>query len=238
MYLYDKKGNNIDIYSFEPTKKDLVEYRARLLQQKDPKDLFYKFETTSKTITNRFLNGDELDFHSIQKEDKSSDCSDWWAQLGKDTYDCTYPYKSKKVEQQELIQKYINGDFSTIIPTRIFEFIPQDDSADYINNFLVTTPPTEIYSNVEKRKYYSLENIIDLPTKLCTLQLLQNGRFKQVLYNNLDFQEQLELFKIKRLNTVSVKEMEKMFKYGLLTGTYDEVLKNISDTQKILARKK
>ncbi len=237
MNLYEKNENRINIYSFEPIRSDMARYKEKVLKETDNNNLFYRFETTSETIQKRFLNGYEIDINTIQKDDNSKDFSDWWAQLGNDTYRDIDPFKTKKIEQQEIIKKYINGEYSDVTPTRILNYLKYSTTY-YQNVFLVTAQPSSIYSSIEKRTYYKLENIINLPVELAILQLLEKGMFSQVLGSYLNIKDQLKLFKIELLDSVSIKEMNKMFDYGILTDAYSEAMQNVSNTQKILEKLK
>lgn len=232
MFLYDKKDKQIDIYSFEADKMALIDYRKRVIDKQNFNELFYSFETTSNTIKDRFLGAEELDVRILEHQDKTYDASDWWSQLKQEKA----PSKSNRIIQEELIRKYINGDFSQSIPTRIF--IPDEGVDCYLKSYLVTSKPSSIYSNVEKRSYYRLENIISLPNNLCALHLLENGKFSNILSTWLYYDEPLQFFSAEQVDSVSEEEMKKMFTYGLLNGTYSDTLENVDNTQKILKRLK
>lgn len=230
MFLYEKKNKQIDIYSFEADKMALIDYRKRVIEKQNSNDLFYSFETTSDTIKDRFLRAEELDIRFLEHHDETCDASDWWSQLKQEKASS----KSNQIIQEELIRKYINGDFSQIIPTRTF--IPDEGVDCYLKSYLVTSKPSSVYSNVEKRSYYRLENIISLPNNLCALHLLENGKFSNILGTWLYYDEPLEFFSAEQVDSVSEEEMKKMFTCGLLDGTYDDMLEKVDTTQKILKR--
>lgn len=226
MYLYEQKGKVIDVYSFESKKQDLIEYRERLLSNEDREDLFYQFETTNQEIRNKFKYEEEIDISFLDHKDL--DVTDWWSEIRKEIA----TGKTQQIEQEELLKRYINGEFAQTLPIRTFALYK--GVSWYLRNLLVTSKEQCIYSNIEKRNYYRFNSLINLPDKLCALQLLENGEFSQILDTQLDYEEPLKLFNIEKISSINASQVERMFTFGLLEENYDKVMQKVKTTQEIL----
>lgn len=232
MFLYEKREKEIDVYSFLADKKALIEYKKKILENQDIYKLFYSLETTNENIKNRFIEADELNIRFLNHEYKTQNMSDWWSELK-----CEKSFsKSKQNTYEKLLERYINGEFFNIIPTRTFKV--EDGVDSYINNFLCTSKPKRIYSNIEKRSYYRFENIIDLPKELCALQLLENGEFSKLLSTKLSYEDLLKLFSIKQVGSVNIQKLQKMFAFELLPGTYEDTMMKVDITGHVLKKVK
>ena len=227
MFLYESNGEKIYVYSFIPDEEALIKYRRESIEKQDIDELFYCFETTSETIKERFVNADELDTRFLEHNSE-----EWWAEINQQKF---MP-KSKKLIQKEILEKYIQGEFSQVIPTRTF--IPDGGTDCFLKNYLVTEKDTRTYSNIEKRNIYTIENLISLPNNLCALQLLLNGEFSKILGTYLDYSEPIQFFKAIKETEVSRDQLEKIINAKLVNGTYDEVKNKIETTTKVLQKVK
>lgn len=225
MLLYENNGHKVDVYSFVPDEKALVDYRRDNIKKYN--NLFYCFETTSETIKNRFESADELDTRFLEHSSE-----EWWSEIKQQKF---LP-KSKELQQQEILEKYINGEFSKIIPTRTF--IPDGGTDCFLKNYLVTGTATCTYSNIEQKNIYTLENLLSLPNNLCALQLLLNGEFSKILGTWLDYSEPIKFFKAIKESEVSSDELKRIIDLGLVDETYEKVKNKINTTTKILQKVK
>ncbi len=227
MLLYESNGKKIDVYSFMPDERTLIEYRRENIRKQNIDELFYYFETTNETIINRFVNAEDLDTRFLEHNSE-----DWWSEIKQQRF---IP-KSKELIQQEILEKYIKGEFSQVIPTRTF--IPDDGTDCYLKNYLATGNPTSTYSNIEKRIIYTIENLISLPNNLCALQLLLNGEFSKILGSWLDYSEPIQFFQAIKEAEISSDELKKILLFNLVNETYDEVKNKIETTTEILQKVK
>lgn len=227
MLLYESNGEKIDVYSFMPDERALIEYRKENIEKQNIDELFYCFETTNETIKNHFVNADELDTRFLEHNSE-----DWWAEIKQQRF---MP-KSEELIQKEILEKYINGEFSQVIPTRTF--IPDGGTDCYLKNYLVTGEQTITYSNIEKRNIYTIKNLISLPNNLCALQLLLNGEFSKILGTWLDYSEPIQFFQAIKETEISNDQLKKIINVRLIDETYDEVKNKIETTTKILQKVK
>lgn len=158
MLLYNKRDSEIDIYHMNPKEEKLKNYRKKLLDKHDP--IFYGLKTNSEDTMKR-LSDDEIDIRAIEYNTSSQ-----WSSL--ETDDKT-KMKKKKVKpydyeqcriQKAMIKRYINGEYSILEPTRVFEFIIEDDLDCTIYQFL---KPDCARTINQEQKFWQIENMMDLP---------------------------------------------------------------------------
>lgn len=225
MFLYKSNGEKIDVYSLKPDERALIEYRRENIGKQNIDELFYYFETTNKTIKNRFVNAEELDSRFLEHNSE-----DWWAEIKQQRSMSI----AKELIQKEILEKYINGEFSQVVPTRTF--IPDGGTDCYLKNYLVTEEPNIVYSNIGK--IYIIENLISLPNNLCALQLLLNGKFSSILGTWLDYSEPIQFFEAIKETEISSDELKKISQLDLVDETYDKIKDKIEITTKILQKVK
>ncbi len=228
MLLYENNGKKIDVYTFTPNETALTQYRKEEIEKIDLDDLFYCFETTNNTIKERFLATDELDIRFTEHKENSTPEEDWWAEI---THQKSVA-RSQRLNQKEILDKYINGAFSKVLPT--ITFIPDEGVDCYLDNYLVTGEATSISSNLEKKTIYRIENIIKLPKNLCTLQLLLNGEFAKILSTWFDYVELLRFFNVVKETEINQDQLKKITHFGLVNETYDQIQRKIDTTAIIL----
>ena len=229
LYENNKAEKRIDVYTLKPNEKALIEYRRKNIEKQNIDELFYCFETTNKKIKELFVNA-ELDTRSLELNSE-----DWWSEITQQRF---VP-KSKELVQREILEKYVNGDFSSVVPTRIRTFKPDGGIQGRFQNFLVTGDPISAYSNIEKGNIYTIENLIGLSNDLCALQLLLNGRFSEIIHTGLDFSEPIQFFQAIKETEINIDELEKMMSSKLIDTDYGlRMMRKITETESILKKVK
>lgn len=228
MLLYENNGTKVDVYTLEPNcKEDLTKYRKQEIEKLDHDDLFYCFETNNGTIMKRFLDADELDVRFLAHEECNAS-EDWWSEIKKQK-----PVtRSEKFVQQEILEDYIDGYFSHVLPTRTF--ISSGGADCYLDNYLATGESTMIDSRFEKNTIYRIENMIKLPNNLCALQLLLHGEFSRILASGLDYVQALNYFKAVKETEIDLDQLKSVVRTGLVSETYVQIERKIDTTAKIL----
>jgi acyl-CoA-binding protein len=93
---------------------------------------------------------------------------------------------------------------------------------------------------------YLFENLLRLPNNLCALQLFEIGEFVSILCARLDYDELLELFSFKQVDTMDIAELEKTCKYNLVEkykfnlaqGDYNFLMHYIDRSKEIVEKVK
>lgn len=218
MYLYERNEDKVDAYSFIPDKKGLIEYRRNIINGENIDDMFYSFETNNYTLFMCFLMGGALDICAIDND--STSC------LTK------RPVLST---QKDILEKYINGECSNIIP--IQTFITQDGKNCNLECYLRTTSPEKF--NLKHNKAYFFDNLMCLPYQLRNLQLLLNGEFSLLnSFNCLEpgYDEQLKYFSAKKEFSISFQDLEKIFRTSLIAENMHSISPIFESGEKILQK--
>lgn len=218
MYLYERNEDKVDVYSFIPDKKGLIDYRRKIINDENIDELFYSFETNNYTLFKCFLMGGALDICVIDND--STSC------LTK------RPVLST---QKDILEKYINGECSNIIP--IQTFITQDGNDCNLECYLRTTSP-EMF-NLKHNKDYFFDNLMCLPYQLRNLQLLLNGEFS--LLNSFNclgpgYDEQLKYFSAKKEFSISSQDLENIFRTSLIAENMHSINPIFESGEKILQK--
>ena len=218
MNLYERNEDKLDVYSFIPDKKGLIDYRRNIINGENIDDMFYSFETNDYTLIMCFLMGGALDICAIDND--STSC------LTK------RPVLST---QKDILEKYINGECSNIIP--IQTFITQDGKKCNLECYLHTTSPEKF--NLKHNKAYFFDNLMCLPYQLCNLQLLLNGEFSLLnSFNGLGpgYDEQLKYFSAKKEFSISFQDLEKIFRTSLIAENMHSISPIFESGEKILQK--
>ena len=216
MYLFERnenKADKVDVYSFIPDEGRLAFYRRRVINSSDIDKMFCCLEIDNSTILRRFVDGDTLDVRFLKHKDENGIVS-----LIHD--------RPTKYDQLILLDNYVNGKYSNIVPA--ITFIPEDAFDCFIGAYLPLSP----LISKDDKDYYCLDNIIRLPLELCRLQLLLNGKFDVINYFNSissDIDEQLNYFLVEKISSSSIQELEKELNRS-------DVKYQIPETEKILQK--
>ena len=162
MLLYEIKNQKIIVYSFTPCEDALIKYRKENIEKQDIDKLFYCFETNNERLKNRFVGADEIPRDFLLHDPVTLD--NWWSEINQQSFTT----RSQRLMREEIIENYINGAYSKVVPTR--EISSETVDGRYLNNYLVTGDVITNYSKVENGLIYTIENI-------CLYQMIY------VLYN-------------------------------------------------------
>lgn len=228
MYIYDKKnGGLLDVYSFEPKKEEIKEYKEHILKHSSKKDRFLFIRTNCYEKVS-----DSLRKKSIQINDIIFDEYD---PLGPNAYSKLYSYSelfeldySIIFNMKVALNRYINnldeGKNVCVV----------NDLNNKKKNYYYISP-----SCFKKQSNYNRSNtinyILNLPSSLYTLYLLENGYFNELGNTNID--KQLELFNITKHSSIMISEAFKLLDIDLISNDeYNKIKSKISDSSKILQK--
>lgn len=228
--LYRGGESNIHIYRMEPKEEELKKYRKKLLKKHEP--IFYDLKTNSEDTIKGLFNRDEIDIRSINYNSSSQ-----WSTIEKNDKSNIreeelkpYDYEQRKV-QKNMMKRYINGEYSTLEPTRVYEFIYEDDLDCTVYKFLKPNCARNIN---KEQNIWQIENMMDLPKKLYLLQLLQLGDFEKLISE--DIKEQFQLFDINYWETMRKNKISEMIETGLFSESFDDIMKKVEKSSKVLQK--
>lgn len=231
MLIYDKKDTEIDVYSIEANTEKIKDYKKRIIDSLDVDELFYKLTTNSSNIVSKIKNNSYQPL--IYSNGAFMDNRGWLKLIQmKDTF--SYDPQRRK----EIIEKYIEGEYDNLdiksIIERIFKggSIYKNHSLLLVENFSSTRNTIGDFREV----LFEYNNVVDLPKKLYLLYLLQHGEYGRLISE--DITEQLSLFDINYLKSVSMSDIKEMIDTGLFSDTLLDIDKKSNIGSKILQKKK
>jgi len=224
MLIYNRKAEATEIYNLEAKTDKIIKYKRNVLKRYSD-DLFFTLRTNYLNTTRKLGDVSELPIYDLQYD--NSTCLDvgTWSNLE--------PEKIPSNKLAETLEKYINGDYSTAVPTRVFGYISGKEQELYR---LLKTRDEVIVSSNSHGNVWQMDGLINLPRNLYLLALLENGYYKKIVNENIT--RMLELFDINYIKTVTDSAIREMLQTGLLYGSMDMVAENGEIGSKILSKVK
>lgn len=212
MYLYDKKEDKIDIYSFIPNDKKLYEYRFEQMKQ-IPED-----EMVVRGVTGTGIEGYEIFKNYENKFDTEiipiENANGSYHRLESD------PLNGKGRNKEILLDAYYFGHLKDRKIARLWDL----KKLRYL-----------LLKQNQYRYYFGkviLEEIIEIPESLYLLSLIEQEKFS--LIGERDISEQLSLFKLEQTKGINLDTIERMDYIGMAPGCYSKTIKKAENDAHIL----
>ena len=231
MLIYDRKGNSIDIYSIQFQKEKLRKYREKVISNLNEDELFYSLTTNSSNIVSKIENNSYQPL--IYSNSVFIDNRGWLKLIPmKDTFS----YNPQR--QKEIIEKYIEGKYDNLDVKSMIERTSKGDSTYKSHSLLLIENFLDTRNTIAGIRVvvFETKNVIDLPNNLYLLYLLQHGEYEKLLSKNID--EQLSLFDIEYLKSVSIMDIKEMLETGLISETLFDAVSKVNIGSKILRKVK
>lgn len=220
MLLYDSREGNIDIYTLKAKKEELKNYKKNILLRLKQEDLFYTFKTNYETFLNKFNYAKNINFnYNNEKKLKH------WFEL----------YKTKELNsddfeiQKSIIDKYIEGEYNLLIPTKTIKKHIYNESENSVYYFLKPEKGKTIKKHNQERTF-EIKNMINLPKKLYLLHLIEQGIFYDLIKE--DIEEQLKLFDLSFSKRISINNSNDIYSISSICNN----TKKIENDSKILKK--
>lgn len=223
MFIYDKKENSIDIYSIEAKKEALKNFRKSVIQKHKNEDLFYCLETNSEETIKQFNVARSIDIRLLDYNHIDFLDHRLWSSITQ-----LHPKKY-------ILERYIDGEYDELVPTKTFEFIWKDDLICEIHHLIKPEVEKVVFQNTHG-KVWEINNMINLPRNLYLLQLLLQGRFEDL--TSEDISRQLQLFDINYLKNIKLDNIREILETGLVRGTIEDTINKAEIGSKILKKAK
>lgn len=205
MYLYEKEGNHINIYTLKASKQRLTYYKEKLIKEQiNNGNLFYTLKTENEDLIKRFIEHNDISYNEIIEN------------LSLEPLNNSTNAKYLDINNlihENLIVKYTNGNFPNYTVTRVYDSINNKKS---IYNFLI---PFFYETNYDKygKNIYFLKSIMSIPQQLVNLYQIEKSH---CINTPLNYEEQLKLFELIPYNQVPFEIFKTL-----------EHIKNLNDTQ-------
>ncbi len=231
MLIYDKKDTEIDIYSISANEAKIKYYKKRIIDSLDEDELFYTLTTNSSNIVSKIENNSYQPL--IYSNSVFIDNRGWLKLIPmKDTFS----YDPQR--QKEIIEKYIEGEYDNLDVKSMIERTSKGDSTYKSHSLLLIENFLDTRNTIAGIRVvvFETKNVIDLPNNLYLLYLLQHGEYEKLLSKNID--EQLSLFDIEYLKSVSIMDIKEMLETGLISETLFDAVSKVNIGSKILRKVK
>lgn len=216
MYLYDRKGSNIEVYSIEPNEEKINKYRKkqmekipeneRILNLRSKKHLFLYNAVTN--MTSDICNPKKTLFNKPDIELVQGDIP--------------------KHEQEWILDEYCNYG-AYINKIIINKYSDEKVKSETIKRLLTT----DNESSFDNNGYFL--RVISVPEELFLLEMLLDKDFDEI--QDKDIKEQIELFDYsdKPIETIAYSTISHYHDLGIVTNMcMNDLNKNIKNDQKVL----
>ena len=233
MLIYDKRDTKIDIFSFEANKNKIKEYKKKIIDSVDINELFYRLTVKGPYIKSQIMSKDDLlnPLYFSNGVIIGKDEALWIVPMNKTS---SYDYKKQKA----IIEKYIEGEYDDLNVRTVIEKCIENGSL-YRNYGLLIVEDCitkRITISTYREVLSEYNNVVNLPEQLHLLYLLQHGEYKRLV--SKDILEQLSLFDIEYLKSVSIMDIKDMTETGLVSATLFDAVKKAEVGSKILQKRK
>ena len=239
MYLYENKGNSIDIYSLESKKDTLKEYRLDKMKgipreeqylysseyfaiKNEPvKPILFDDEADTKVFSDELLKNRHWELKQYANAKKNISIREFIKSLGNRKRDIS--------SIEETIKGYYNGEYST-------SPVVQIEHLKELKYLLLTSQEYECNVNEHGGSFNFCQLIVDgiipIPKSLYLLQLIEQEKFS--LLQGEDIKEQLELFNLKQVDTIDSLEIKRFDSYGITNNAYTKTYNKCKNDSLIL----
>lgn len=231
MFIYDKRKDSIDVYSFTAKVEELKKYRETVIGSQNREELFYSLTTNSNYINFQIKNGNDSTLQFLKYFDGRIMENGWVKLLPmEDTSACTVQ------KQKEIIARYIEGEYDDFYIKNLFGSFRKGEIVQESKSLLITEEAVSKRSTQGStiEIIWETKNIMELPKRLYLLYLLNRGEFSKLI--DCDITEQLSLFDINYLRSININDIEDILSTGLLSGTMKDVIKKAETGTKILRK--
>lgn len=198
MHLITNNESGIDIFEMTPKLEEIKKFR-KIEMDNYPDDLKLRYlqtntlEPIEKLFKNNTLFASELNFQNCNYEDFYTST----------LYNCPINDHTKKI-LDDLLEKYYNNEFNkkhicTINYAKIIKYKFKTIEKEYLLM-------TQKNDNNFTQRVKEVKNILSLPGKLYTLELLLRSKFD--LVNTDDIEKHLQLFDINYIKSYSSDEIK------------------------------
>jgi len=233
MYLFDRKKDNIEIYSMVPNKDAIKKYKQQEMEQIISAHQVLEIETNAKNkpLPNTF----ELKKSNPPIDIAQQDIHYTKKQFMKSEYHRLQVSERCKINPDFIDEKtnaFYLGNYNNSQIIRIYNFEEDRKRLNFIRYLLLN----QDYTKQGKNNKAYIKDIINIPESLYLLELLNRGQFS--LLDNKDITEQLKLFSISEypIKSYTLRELEELSQYGISENALNNALNNVINSESIFAR--
>lgn len=212
MFLYDKNGESIDVFTFNERNEELRQYKINEMSKIpiDKRCLYTEEIVTTFQATPILLKKD-LYTEEISTKDL----------IGKNK---SLNYYTDLKDAEDLLELYYSDNYTYRPVARLRDL-------KKLRYLLVASNYNHIREENNKITM-KVDDIIEIPKSLYLLQLLQQQKFSTII--NEDLSEQLNLFDFSYINNITLEKINKMDACGATNNIYSNIINKSNNDKHIL----
>jgi len=228
MLIYNKLEDSIDIYNMEAKNEEIKKYRERVLHRcKKQEPLFYYLKTNHQGTVASLKDASNIDIQLLNYDNSTPlDCGTW-----SNLYEIQP--KDLDVEQEDVIEAYIEGYYDKLQVAKVFQYNWKSNSEEELLRLL---KPKNYYisSTNSHGDVYEIDEMLSLPRNLYLLHLLKQGKYAKVADENIT--KLLKMFEVEYVKNIKLKEIEEMLETGLVDSTIEKAIKKAETASKVFQK--
>ena len=227
MYLFDRNGDNIEIYTMTPNESWIKEYKAEEMKQIPQSEQVITIETNTQPLIDGSISPKKPIDINVR------DLNSSYGTLAGVKYHKVLEQTKTKESIADSVEAYLEGERNSSPIARIYAINEQKRKLTILRYLLLDGSYTKRRLFGAKR---TLTDVLNIPESLYLLELLNRGQFD--LLDNKDITDQLELFAISSepVKTYTMTELEEMEAYGFAKAPIDRALTNVQKSSSVFAR--
>lgn len=225
MYLFTRNKGMIDVYKVSKDPELLKKYRQKILDKYQDQPIFYTLKTNVSGTVSEFKDSPSIDIESISYTKEAPAKKQYYSKLlESDSFD-----ESTLVKQREVLNKYLNGEYSELIPSKVYRYDYQ--LRDDIELYYFIKPEHEI----REPREWIFNNVIRLPRELFLLQLLEIDSINRIPSAD-ELDEQLTCFTKEKIGSASMSELKLLIDTDLIRQSIGSVHERLDTDTAILEK--
>ena len=225
MYLFTRNKGMIDVYKVSKDPELLKKYRQKILNKYQDQPIFYTLKTNVSGTVSEFKDSPSIDIESISYTKEAPAKKQYYSKLlESDSFD-----ESTLVKQREVLNKYLNGEYSELIPSKVYRYDYQ--LRDDIELYYFIKPEHEI----REPREWIFNNVIRLPRELFLLQLLEIDSINRIPSAD-ELDEQLTCFTKEKIGSASMSELKLLIDTDLIRQSIGSVHERLDTDTDILEK--
>ena len=217
MFLYDNKGDFIDVYKLEPKIDEIKKYRKKEMGRIHKKNRYWYAGTNDSGLKKLEVSDDVIEFVDLNVRG---------TRFGFDYFHEFYPFYSVNYSDK-FLKKYLENNEFCYDLHRI--------SGENDDIFILRLNKSYRYCRYDKVPYI-MDGIIRIPKSLYLLELLLQG--KTNLINNSDISEQLSLFDISYVDKIESSILKKICECEFIIDSYDSIMSKVEKNKDVINKVK
>lgn len=223
MYLFTREKDMIDVYKVSKDPELLKKYRQKILDKYQDQPLFYTLKTNVSGTVSEFKDSPSIDIETISYTKPAPAKKQYYSQL----LESDSENKAVLNKQKEVLNNYLNGEYSELIPSKVYQYDRQ--IRDDIELYYFIKPENEM----RKPKEWVFNNVIRLPRELFLLQLLEIDSINRIPSAD-ELDEQLTCFTKEKIGSASMSELKLLIDTDLIRQSIGSVHEKIETDTPIL----